>query len=213
MNNDYTLSEVFGMVYEREFAEFDKMPRHIFSRRHRKAMKAILHPRPERPLRRLSPTKRVAVTVLTIFLALSGVTAGAAAFRGFTLKEHRVHTEIFSVNSENAPKTIEYVYYLPNIPEGYILDKQILDEVWNVSDYFKPNTDEYFKFGQYVKKDFSADFDNEHAQLEPTEVNGKSGLCYELNRWSVLIWDNEDYILKMSGDFTKGRAHFACENY
>lgn len=83
------------------------------------------------------------------------------------------------------------------------MDKQILDEVWNVSDYFKPNTDEYFKFGQYVKKDFSADFDNEHAQLEPTEVNGKSGLCYELNRWSVLIWDNEDYILKMSGDFTK----------
>ena len=74
---EYTLKEVFEELHKREFAEFDKPPRHIFSLRHRRAMKKILSVnQPERHgLRCLPPTKRTALIVLLIFMAILTATA------------------------------------------------------------------------------------------------------------------------------------------
>lgn len=72
---EYTLKEVFEELHKREFAEFGKPPRHIFSLRHRRAMKKILSVSQPRSLRCLPPTKRIALIVLLIFMAILIATA------------------------------------------------------------------------------------------------------------------------------------------
>lgn len=74
---EYTLTEVFEELHQREFAEFDKPKRHIFSLRHRRAMNKILSPNQPRGngLRCLPPSKRIAVIILLIFLAILTATA------------------------------------------------------------------------------------------------------------------------------------------
>lgn len=83
---EYTLKEVFEELHKREFAEFDKPPRHIFSFRHRRAMKKILSASQPRSLRCLPPTKRIALIVLLIFMAILTVTACTVAINDILKK-------------------------------------------------------------------------------------------------------------------------------
>ncbi len=204
--NDYTLAEVFDTVYGQEFSEFDNPPKHFFSRRHRKAMKEILYPQTTSTFtakRKMPLKKRVIIMLIVILLSALGITAGAAISRGFTRKEHRDNTELFAVNAENAPKTIEYVYYLPKIPEGYEPHEQFSDSTWVHSSFINLASRRTITLDQDVKEGYGIHFDNEHYILEKMIVNGKYALYYEGNGFGIIVWDNEDYILKISGDFTK----------
>ncbi len=204
--NDYTLAEVFNIVYSREFAKFDNPPKHHFSRRHRKAMREILYPRSKSfaadnchiPLK-----KRVLVVLMLILLSAFGIAAGAAAIRGFARQEYRDHTELFQVNADNCPKTIEDVYYLPVIPKEYELYKQIFDSGWVNLSYIDYSTNKTLLFDQYVKDVFHIGFDNERGNLEEISVNGKYALYYNGGSLGIIIWDNEDYIMQISGDFSE----------
>lgn len=204
--NDYTLAEVFQIVYKEEFAEFDNPPKHFFSRRHRKAMKAILYPHtaPEPSEKRHIPLKRrVLIVLMVVILMAFGISAGAAMIRGFTRKENSDNTEIFAVNAENAPKTIEYVYYLPEIPEGYVPHEYTADS-WSVNtSYINLSINKTLNFNQHVKDGYHTHLDNERHELEEIEINGKYALYLGSDSWGTITWDNEDYVLEVSGCFTK----------
>lgn len=203
--NDYTLAEVFDIVYSREFAKFDNPPKHHFPRSHRKAMKEIFYPHTKSISTdnyRIPLKRRVLVALIMIILSTFGIAAGAAAIIGFTRQEHRNHTELFAVNALNSPKTIEDVYYLPNVPGGYELNKQIIDSEWIHLGYIDHSTNKTLLFEQFVKYDFHMGFDNEQSSLEETSINGKIAFYYKGNNYGIVIWDNEDYILKISGNFT-----------
>ncbi len=208
--NDYTLAEVFNTVYSEEFSEFDNPPRHFFSRRHRKAMKEILYPQTTSTFtakRKMPLKKRVIIMLIVILLSAFGITAGAAISRGFTRKEHRDNTELFAVNAENAPKTIEYVYYLPKIPEGYVLSEKTNDQWHEITIYTNSITKRNIVIHQTVKEGYKTHLDNEHSILEDIYVNGHTGLYFFSKEyddvWSEVIWDNNDYVLELSGDFDK----------
>lgn len=204
--NDYTLAEVFQTVYRQEFSEFDNPPKHFFSLRHRKAMKEILYPQTTLMAaadRNIPLKKRVIIALLVILLSALGITAAAAISRGFTRKEHRDNTELFAVNAENAPKTIESVYYLPIIPDGYELYEQTRNSRNVFTDYINNSTNRTRSFDQHVKEGFSTHLDNEHFLLEEIDIDGKSALYFYNNNYGILIYDNEDYILEIAGNFTK----------
>lgn len=213
--NDYTLSEVFDTVYGQEFSEFVNPPKHFFSRRHRKAMKEILYP-PTVSIpaanRKVTLKNRVIIALLVILLSALGITAGAAISRGFTRKENRDNTELFAVNAENAPKTIEYVYYLPSIPDGYKLYEQNSDSDWVHSSYIDLTSRRTITLDQDIKEGYNIHFDNERNIIEKMEVKGKYALYYEDNGFGTIVWDNEDYVLKISGHFTKDELIAFAEN-
>lgn len=208
--NDYTLAEVFNTVYSEEFSEFDNPLGHLFSRRHRKAIKEILYPQTISTFtanRKKLLKKRVIIMLIVILLSALGITAGAAISRGFTRKEHCDNTELFAVNAENAPKTIEYMYYLPKIPEGYEPHEQFSDSTWFHSSLINPLSHRTITFNQHVKEGYKSHFNNEHAPLEDIKINGHKGvyLNYSFDDVisGIIIWDNDDYILVLSGDFDK----------
>lgn len=204
--DDYTLVEVFETVYRQEFSEFDNPPKHFFSRRHRKAMKEILYPQITSMSvadRNIPLKKRIIIVLLVILLSALGITAAA----DFTRKEHRYYTERLTVNAENSPKDIEKFYYLPGPPkEGYDIIEMASNDVWSVTtSYTNHETKRSIVLYQAVKKGYRGHFDNEHHPMEEVDINGHYGLYldYSDNNWGVVIWDNGDYVLKLSGDFNK----------
>ena len=68
----HTLEEVLEEVYRLDYAEFDKPPKHLFSRRHRQNIKAILFPEQEQLVRSKGRPRpqRAVIIVMLIFLAI-----------------------------------------------------------------------------------------------------------------------------------------------
>lgn len=208
--NDYSLSEVFDTIYRQEFSEFGNRPKHFFSPRHRKAMKEILYPPVELKSafnRNIPIKRRVIIALLVIILLALSITAGAAISRGFTRKEHTDNTELFAANAENAPQTIEYVYYLSMIPDGYELSETISDSIGKTVIYFNEDTGQTMVFSQWNKMFYNTHLDNERYTLENIEFDGHTGYFLKGNEEDItkntILWDNGDYIIEISGNFDK----------
>lgn len=202
----YNLKEIMYEVYQQDFAEFDNPTVHFFSRRHRKAMKEILYPceLSSYPVnRKVSPKKRVIIAIMVILLSALAITAGASIVNGFLRKEHSDNTELFTPAAVNCPLTIEKVYYLPNIPEGYISHETVSDD-WRVyTSYINSKTERCLVLSQSVKGEYKSSVDNERHSLEEVDINGHYGLYLGNHDVGVIIWDNDDYILEVTGDFNK----------
>lgn len=214
--NELTVNDILEEMCAEEVIEYLKIcaPRHHFSRRHRKAMNEILHSKMEyKPNEFISGQmhiplkKRILIAVLVIILAMLGITAGAEAIRGFNRKVHPDNTELLTANAEYYPKTIENVYYLPEIPEGYEL-YEVESSVFRIyTAYINYDTNRCFTFKQNVKDEYRTHFDNEYQTYEELEIKGHYAL-YINNSDSegnsgIIVWDNEDYILQISGNFSK----------
>lgn len=202
-----SLTDVLEEVYKLDYAEFDNPPDHRFSRRSRKRLKEILYRKPTIGYQRsMRPCRRVAIALTIIALMLVGATA-VAAVSGFVRKEHKDNTEILFAGNENSPKTIECVYYLPEIPDGYEFSEEVADK-WDITThYLNRVTNRKMVIRQTVKDGYKVHIDNEHHLLEEIEINGHRGLYLRSNNTELcsgsIIWDNMDYVLEISGDFDK----------
>ena len=214
MNN---LESVLMEVYRLEFAEYNNLPKHHFSRRYRKEMKKILYPKKQQktsdninrtyiPIR-----KRIMLFLLIIILMTVSVTAGAAAIRGFERVVYRDNTQLFAADTENCPKKLESVCYLASIPNGYDLDEEntISTPLFSLTSYINPNTGKTFSFEQWTKDRYATHFDNEHGDFEEVDLDGYYALYFDFSggqqNSGALVWDSGDYILEINGDFSKKR--------
>ncbi len=152
---------------------------------------------------RIGSVKRIAIMVTVMFFAMISFTAGAAMLRGFNRKVNKDNTELRAANSENSLKTIEYVYYLTEIPEGFELSEQDSNKWYVFKNYTNHSTGKHISFSQYVIEGYKTHLDNEHYSIEETDINGKYALYMGSDSSGVIIWDNEDYILEITGNFTK----------
>lgn len=211
--NEITLKQIMEeMCLEEanEFANMEKVPHNHFSIHHRSAMKKILSVnQPEwRGSRYLPPSKRIILVTMLIFLALFSVPAVATATKGFIRKEHRDNTELFAANAKGSPGMIEQKYYLPEIPEGYEMYQNVVTPFSVYISYKNPDSNNsIIVFCQDVKENYGAHFDNERASFEEVDINGHLGLYLdfgtELGEDGLLVWDNNDYILEISGNLSK----------
>ena len=222
------LDEVLTEYYMNEFSFCSTVPEHKFSLKHRLAMKKIFK-RFERNVdclrskhfetqaaaidfteRRFRFTpKRVLLLVIIILLAtLAGCSVVYFTSQNFRGKVYSDNTELFPINTENCPTTIEEKYYLPEIPDGFEVLQNSSNPFYEFVSYINRQTGQTISLGQYVKSEFhSFHFNTEKGDLIEVEINGCYGLFIDLsdeeNNISDVIWDNGDYILKVSGNFTK----------
>ena len=205
------LSQVLEKICVEEAAAITAVPVPKLSYEHRRKMNRIfsvyqkrLHAHKKYHVRGL---KKVILIVTIIFLAMFTVAAGAAAIYGFKQNKHHDYTELLTVNAENCPKTIENVYYLSELPEGYVFHEEVSDKYSVYISYAKTDTNRYMVFTQYIKEGYRENFDNEHKTFEELEINGHYALYLNgsdsENIYGTIVWDNEDYVLEISGDFTK----------
>lgn len=153
--------------------------------------------------------KRVTVISIAIMMAV-GISAGAGASLavGFKKTEETViDFTLMVADPQNSPQSIEKVYYLSEIPEGYYLDKVDYDLLFDVQYFYERNDNDdfiYF-FQERRQEDFS--FDNEHIiSKEDVMVGDKYGVFMTWERTTRLLWDNGDYVLHISSRLPKEEA-------
>lgn len=210
---EYSFNEIFEEINRREYAQFNHPSRHLFSLRHRKAMRKILHPDictnpvKNRTGQALIPLrKRLFIVAVLIFLAV--ITGAVVIFRiaRFSGTVYPDNIYLLALNDPAAPKTIEELYCLTELPiiyeytEGYgdIGD----DFIYRA--YTDPESNDWISFRQYTKQRFNSHFDNEHSEFIEIEINEHYGFIWRAkepgHKLKAIVWDNGDYIFCIDGN-------------
>lgn len=228
MNEDI-LKEIMLEVHRIECGVPDDLPDFKSSLRHRMAMKRIFArfernarklrnigtiqepPITEHKARRYNLKQRILIATLIIILMtlLAGCVSVIVKFvsERFNGTVYEDNTQLFAVNSEKFPQTIEYLYALTDIPEGFELIENDATSVDVYTLYENNSTKQTITLRQWVKSVFKSHFNTQQYLFEEVTVNGKTGLCLDLSNkdhyHTLLIWDNEDYIIGVVADLDK----------
>lgn len=212
--DNHTLDEIVEEAYDREFARYDNLPEHRFSACRKRKMKKIFKLYDKnleqqlsanlKPVRRLSSAMAIAL-VLAVLAAISAAAVGI--YTNISWKRHSEFDQLFVINYENAPETIDYIYELTALSNDYVIDDEIQSSELYVITWHNTKTDTEIMFQQSIKKDFSTKIDYERGKLETVYIDEKPGLYID---WSnekrdsgVIVWDNGDYILEIVGNLNK----------
>lgn len=220
------LDEVLTEYYTKEFSIYSTVPEHKFSLKHRIAMKKIfkryelntmllrskevLSPLSDFSERKflLTPKRLLVLVIIVLLAALAGCSIVYFTSYSFRGEVHSDNTELFAINLENCPTVIEEKYFLPEIPEGFEVLQTTSSPFNKYISYINKQTEQTITLRQSVKSEFgSIHFNTEKGELIEIEINGHNGLLIDLsdeeNTFFDIIWDNGDYILKISGNLPK----------
>ncbi len=220
--NENIIKEILAEISKEEIAELNMFPPFKPSLRHRFAMRRIFalfekktrvaKSDPPKALTMQSRPPRLRKKLIILF----AVIICAALFTGFVAIYHSKNfqgivypdnTRLFAVNTEGCPTTIEYEYYLPELPDGYEMVEQCSLSFIICTVYENKLSGQTLMFNQYVKNSFSPHYNTEYYTFEDVDINGHAGLCIDFSddehNSSIIIWDNGDYILELVGNLSK----------
>lgn len=228
MNKTYSISDMISLYYEREFDATDETVLPQFSAKHnkkiRKAFEIFASNNPhstkihkfEKTKRPLNFRQRIVIAVAIIaFMAIATGCVIAFFSNSFRGTVHTDNTYLFAVNADDCPSTIEKVYTLSVVPEGYELFKT--DNLGtSVTSVYINTYGNSLVFEQYIKEYFNPHINTEGYALHETYINGCNAVCIEYNRESgidsLLIWENKDYIISIEGNFNKNQLIDLAKN-
>lgn len=219
MIESYSIEELISGYFDNEFANIEEVvPR--FSIKHKIAMKKIFRKFADNAYNKSStnktvyvPSKPISIRKRLVIVAI--IIVGMAVLTGFVImfisngfrgKVYHDNTHLFAVNTEGCPATIEKVYKLSVLPDGYEFVNSSFSNEYVFTTYMNKNKAVIY-FIQYVKSEFSPHINTEGVNFHETTVGQCSAVYEEHNIEgivdSIVIWDNQDYILRLSGNFTK----------
>lgn len=230
--NENILRDILLEVHEIECGVSDDLPDFKPSLRHRLAMKRIFArfdrnmrklrntrstgetPIIERGTRRYSIKQRILITMLIIILLtfLVGCVNAIVKFvsEHFNGTVYEDNTQLFVINLDNCPQTIEYQYALTNVPDGFELIETLSSTTNVYTLYLNELTGQSITIQQWIKTHYTPHYNTEKRTFEENEINGTTVLFIDLSsdkrNNSVLIWDNGDYIIEISADLDKNSA-------
>lgn len=210
-------ASIIDEMAERDLARYAEISAFKTTKKHDRAMQRIFK-RYERNTRRLRPQneirvrnvqKRIIVALVVIILAVfTGFTAAYFISRSFQGEVHKDNTELFPIDMENCPTVIEDKYYLSELPEGFEEDEYDSTPFREFISFVNKQTGQTITFDQIVKTDFDPiHFNTEEGELVEVEINEHCGIFLDLSNdkrsQTLLIWDNGDYIIELSGNLSK----------
>ena len=209
--NTFDLGKILDEIHWEEYAELDNPPHRIKSLRHRLRMRRIMKQaleKQDKPIQRtrmkLSPRK-VLILLVLIFTAIIAAAAVVVWHGNFYGQRHFDNTEMFAAVS-GAPETIEEIYELTEIPEGY---EYCPDESYgNKGDYYisttyiNPNDNGTILLSQSTRRAFTCNVDINRTETTGSVINGKKAVITRTMQngevWNFVFYDAEDYILTIS---------------
>lgn len=205
----YELKGILEQICEEDFSEFSDPPRHKFRLKNRIRIRRILSDIKRRGAAPAMPRRfsRRLVTAMLVVILLAAMAITAAAIlllKGFIAKENKDNTQLFAENLAGAPTTIEEVYYIPELPEGYEYSENVITDVRIYTIYLNKNGD-FVSLDQFVKSEVDTHYDNN--ALIGVMVGEYNGVYINSigneKRISNLLWDNGDYIMHLEGMLSK----------
>lgn len=197
--------------YGNEYIDFpeDLYEPHVFSKGFEKKMSRII--KSERSFyfpAIKTPLRRLVTAAITIIVLMSVMTMSVSAFRdafiGFIARIFDTHTEVQTIDDDNAPLSIEDIYAI-TVPEGFELvyaDDDLSNRPCCSFSYIKNN--EYIFFTQFVKSEYDVNVNTENNPTEYIEINGYNGYIIDLENDEYYIsWDSGDYVFDITGNIGK----------
>ena len=219
MNKCYSIGDLMSMYYEREFAAVEQMPIPKLSSKHNRKMKKAfrifaenrmsINNQPMKTVtgRTISFRKRIILAAIIVVL-LAFVTGGVIVFvsSGFRGTVYNDNTRIFAFDVGGSPSVIEEQYMLSVVPEGFELCEYEANDIY-VYSLYQNSENQRLVFQQSVKNKFHPHINTEGYDLQETSINGCNAVYIEYSSdqgvSSIVIWNNKDYIITLSGDFDK----------
>ncbi len=218
--SESVLKSILEESAQLEWAKYDSVPEHSFSRKHCRSMKRIfrLYDKQHHSYSNSCSNQRVRITRKTalilgliVFLAaVAGCTVAYFISQSFRGEVHSDNTELFAINTDNCPSFIEEKYYLSDLPQDFEVLDTDSTPFYEYTNYKNKLTGQIIVFDQCVKTEYgSSHYDSEGQDFEEIEINGHYGLylefCTDGRLHSCVIWDNGDYIFETSGDLPKNK--------
>lgn len=219
--NEITLDEILVAAHDAEFSQYDNVPKHVFSRKHNRAMKrifktyekqiAFLHSDVMDKRNVISHfrwnRKTVIVMLMVIFLAvLVGCSTIIYYLGGFKAHEYSDNTQLFPIDLADCPQSIGEVYYLSEIPSDFELLEESISDISVYTAYINSATGQTITFCQSIKTAFEPHYNTEYSDLEEISIDEHKGIGLGGKMDYILAWDNGDYILEVWADLTKSET-------
>ena len=223
--NEEIFKSILARAVDCEFAEFDNVPEHKFSLKHRLAMKCIFarFERNANKLRKKDASKNrsaiehihnlslkqrlIFITVIIILMTLLLGCVIIFVSGNFSGTVYPDNTQLNINNLEDCPKTIEYKYTLAYIPDGFELTETNSSPVHVYTLYTNATTKQTICLHQWVKTSFDQHYNTERYNLEEMTINNADGLCIDFSddtsASTLVVWDNGDYVIEIMADLDK----------
>lgn len=221
MNESY-LKGILAEICAEEIAELNKFPPFKTSLRHILAMKRIFALYEKKPNVTASNSPMILTTqnkhlrLSKRLIILFAVIICAALLTGFMYvyisknfhgTVYNDNTQLFAVNTEDCPTTIEYEYYLSNLPDEFEMVEHDSLSFYVYTLYENTSSGQVITFSQYTKEKFTPHYNTEHNNFEEIEINDQQGIFIDFSNnehiGSIVVWDHGDYILEIIGDLPK----------
>lgn len=216
--NEITLDEILVAAHDAEFSQYDDVPKHVFSRKHNRAMKRIFKTYEKRIALLNSDVinkrneishfrwnrKTVFVMLMVVFLAvLVGCSAIIYYFGGFRTDVQTDNTQLFPIDLTDCPQSIEEVYYLSELPSDFELLEESISDISVYTAYINSATGQTITFYQSIKTAFAPHYNTEYFPLEEISIGEHIGIGLEGKTDYLVAWDNGDYILEVRANLPK----------
>lgn len=179
--------------------KFDKMADEcteeiVYSERHKLAMRTIIYGKTDTKRVWTPKMKRIIAILIAVALLL---TSCGIIFRN---EIREIFKDFFvSLTYENDEKTqqiIEEVYSLSYIPDGYFLEKEMIEKTFVRYEY-KNESGETFFFEQraLIQSDYYIDSESGYSKIEEIE---EYAVYYRFtNKSHLYVWNNEKYLINI----------------
>lgn len=215
--NENILKSVLEEMLTEDFSQFGKLPEHKFSRRHKRNMKRIfvLYDNSKSRGKSVKSSEntcrfrwniRIVIIAAIVFLsALAGCAAVIYSLGGFQTDVQSDNTQIFPIDIDGCPQTIESVYGLSELPEGFELLEHFETDTMIYTSYLNNDTEQTITIIQSVKAEFRPHYDTERFELKEITVGEHTGICLG-DEHVTIAWDNGDYALEISANLDKEKT-------
>lgn len=166
----------------------------VCSRRHRKAMRAIVSGKtPRKPL----STKMIAILVAAAVLLLAGCAIiYRDEIRGFITNIREIFIELRFEEGEQKSREIEEIYELTYIPEGYSLEEEYITRM-RVEYVFIGIDSNYVRFIQQSLDASSFHIDSEHSDNTVLDVGNYTIYTRKTGDTFYYLWNDGKYAFKL----------------
>ena len=194
-------------------------PLHVFSKRFERKMKALIRQERRSPFMKsfVLQSKRAAVfllaSVLISFTAIMSVEALRVRFFRMVQEIYEKYSTIsYEPVGENSIASQTFVEYEPTyIPDGFELVKE---RVYSHSKHmtFRDSQRRGLGFMQSFLDVATVDYDTEHVDLEPIQINGMDGYYLPNSSLKSIFWDDGTYFFDVSGHLDKNELIKVAES-
>lgn len=213
----------FELRSEKELLSAELPDEHKFSECHNNKMKDFIYSRRSVSYRWFGTKKRCVLSIAVICLSIITLTACTVAVRkpvqNFIVSVFDDHYKV-DFNSGDGVDEFEDIsqcekitetYELTVIPEGYVKESTQSGQTY-VCTYYSKNGKKMF-FGQYPDDIYRDVYLNGNSNPESVyDENGQEYLIADVEEGICVLWNKGDYILHLTGNFTKEEALELCKS-